>query len=147
MDSNSERFFAALVTFTLDTQLYAQDSLNFTLICCQRQSGLPFGFLRRLLAKINIFYVIFLKYGHQSDIRFNFLVFLFVSAAKTALSTFLFSKDASQREKDLIKSLKVWCAGSRNVTKKYPLLSACQVGALYQYPSHQPFADGCHFNQ
>ena len=31
----------------------------------------------------------------------------FFAAAKTALNAFLFSKDASQREKDLIKSLKV----------------------------------------
>ena len=51
------------------------------------------------------FICFFAVYANNVISEFSFL--LFFSAAKTALNTFLFSKEASQLEKDLIKSLKV----------------------------------------
>ena len=56
-------------------------------------------------------------------IKFEFLYYFIVFlAAKTALNTFLFSKEASQLEKDLIKSLKVSlpAAGNLHVAKILP---------------------------
>ena len=43
----------------------------------------------------------------KCSIQLVIRILFFFPAAKTALNAFLFSKEASQREKDLIKSLKV----------------------------------------